>query len=296
VNQDSATATQLRHYLLGELDEHERARVEEQYFGDDGAFDELLVVEDELIDAYVADRLTPAEQRRFEKLFLTTPSRRERVAFARSLRKTVTPSTMAEGRSRGEHTKRFSLSDWWRSTGAWRWSMAAATVALLIGASWLAVERRRLQDEIATLQTQSSALAGRAQQLQGELEAARNRGAGSATTPAIASFLLTPRLSRDGAQGNVVRLASGTALVQLQLELEADTHPRYRPVLQTVSGEPVWSQQAARASVRDGASFVTVELPASLLANRGYVLSLQGEGGPARTEEVAAYFFQVSRE
>jgi anti-sigma factor RsiW len=74
-------------YLLGKLSEDEASSLESLYFSDDAAHDELLTAEDELIDRYVAGELRAADRERFEKLFLTEPSRRQRVEIATELRK-----------------------------------------------------------------------------------------------------------------------------------------------------------------------------------------------------------------
>ncbi|MEJ7616641.1 MAG: hypothetical protein WKF30_06655 [Pyrinomonadaceae bacterium] len=63
-------------YLLGDASDAEKIRLEEEYFGDDGFFGQLLVVEDDLIDAYVRGELSESDRERFEKSFLTLPRRR----------------------------------------------------------------------------------------------------------------------------------------------------------------------------------------------------------------------------
>lgn len=65
----------LRRYLLDELDEPQRSGIEEAYFADDHAFGHLLVVENELMDAFAADALPPAERESFQRAFLANPAR-----------------------------------------------------------------------------------------------------------------------------------------------------------------------------------------------------------------------------
>jgi hypothetical protein len=76
----------LRSYLLGTLAEEPRARVEERLFSDDSVFlERLCLVEDELIDDYVAGDLNADEAGRFEGSFLCTDERRGKLEFARAL-------------------------------------------------------------------------------------------------------------------------------------------------------------------------------------------------------------------
>ena len=72
-------------YLLGELSGAEQRRFEERYFADDHIFEEFLIVEDELIDDYVQEKLSPSERERFERQFLISPMRKKRVKFALGL-------------------------------------------------------------------------------------------------------------------------------------------------------------------------------------------------------------------
>lgn len=71
-------------YLLGELPDEDRDRLEDEYLEDDSVHERLLAVECELIDAYVRGDLSPDERRHFEDRFIATPEGREKVAHARS--------------------------------------------------------------------------------------------------------------------------------------------------------------------------------------------------------------------
>jgi hypothetical protein len=75
----------LRRYLFGELSSDELQQVEEQYFADSSYYQELLLAEDELIDAYLHDELTPIDHKRFEEHFLVSPDRREKLQMARTM-------------------------------------------------------------------------------------------------------------------------------------------------------------------------------------------------------------------
>jgi hypothetical protein len=81
--QDTERDARLTSYLLGELVNSERNKLEDEYLGDDELFQKLLAAEDELIHAYVRGSLTPLQRFGFEQLFLQTPERNARVVFAR---------------------------------------------------------------------------------------------------------------------------------------------------------------------------------------------------------------------
>jgi hypothetical protein len=71
-------------YLLGELSEEQRDQLEAEYLVNGELHDELVAIEDELIYAYVAGRLSASQSAGFERFFLQTPERRSRIEFARS--------------------------------------------------------------------------------------------------------------------------------------------------------------------------------------------------------------------
>jgi anti-sigma factor RsiW len=73
----------LARYILGELSEHERERLEAEYFEDDDAFEQMLMAEEELTDAYVRGELSAEERAQFEKSYLSSPRGCERVRSGR---------------------------------------------------------------------------------------------------------------------------------------------------------------------------------------------------------------------
>jgi hypothetical protein len=75
----------LRRYLLGGLSVRERARLEERYFENDGLFEKLEMVEDELVDAYVRRHLSESDSRLFEENYLSSERRRQKLRIAREL-------------------------------------------------------------------------------------------------------------------------------------------------------------------------------------------------------------------
>src|SRR5215470_8373346 len=79
----------LARYLLRDLPEQERMEIEDRYITDGDIYEQLLVAEDELIDDYVRGELSARDRELFERNFLTSPGRRERVKSARTLMKFV---------------------------------------------------------------------------------------------------------------------------------------------------------------------------------------------------------------
>jgi hypothetical protein len=77
----------LRRYLLGRLTPEVREHVEQRLFSDDRIFlEHLCLVEAELINDYVDASLSADDVDQFERHFLCTAERRQKLEFARALR------------------------------------------------------------------------------------------------------------------------------------------------------------------------------------------------------------------
>ena len=72
-------------YLLQDLTAGEQEAIERRYFSDPEYLTLMDAVEGDLIDAYVRRDLPRAQRQRFEKYFLTTRARRERLQMAEAL-------------------------------------------------------------------------------------------------------------------------------------------------------------------------------------------------------------------
>lgn len=78
---------EMRNYLLGNLEAGRRATLEESILCDPGIYEELLTVEEELIDEYITNNLSPSERQQFETNFLVTAERQNNLRFGRLLRR-----------------------------------------------------------------------------------------------------------------------------------------------------------------------------------------------------------------
>lgn len=132
-------------YLLKDLPDVEKSSFEEEYFENQEVFEYLLVVEDELIDEYVKGLLPIEIQEKFEKNFLTTTKRQQRVEFARMLIKKVedekflNPKTLATVKSEN-FWQRF-LNSFYSNAFVFRWSLTTAGIVLAVVTLWLYVKR-----------------------------------------------------------------------------------------------------------------------------------------------------------
>jgi hypothetical protein len=77
----------IRKYLLGLLTEDEQERVEERLLVERDFFEQVNIVEDELIDEYLDDSLS--EKERFVTYFLAAPQQRQKLKRAQALKRYI---------------------------------------------------------------------------------------------------------------------------------------------------------------------------------------------------------------
>jgi tetratricopeptide (TPR) repeat protein len=87
--------TRLRRYLIGALEEAEDCDVGERLLADAEYFAQMALLEDELIDDYLARRLSSDEHSLFEDHFMLSRSHQEKLRFAQALQKYVKAESRA---------------------------------------------------------------------------------------------------------------------------------------------------------------------------------------------------------
>lgn len=310
-------------YLLGDLSEAEQTALELKYFADDERFEEVWAAENELIDAYVRNRMSRRERELFERNYLKSPGHRERVAFARTLLK-VADDTQGENIVRAASEP--AVSWWQRLLESLRGpqlllagAMAVALVVLALGTVWLINDRMRLNSELARSQAEEQ----RARELQRQIQELEQQLAGqrrnsehlnaelsrlreelqkaetpkaspTAERPALLSVLLTPALVRSGGETQQITITHGTAQVQLRMKPDSSDYARFQVSLKSVEGAEILTRQAVRPATTRTGPVVAVSLPARLLPAGDYILTLSGLTTTGESEEVNRYFFRVT--
>ena len=317
-------------YLLGDLSEQERLRLEEQFFTDDEAFEQLNALEDELRYDYARGSLSGEQRRQFEQRFLTLPGEPQRVALAEAVLNTIAEASLpkaSERRVAAEEKPPFFRSliafFGFQSSGL-QVGLAAASLLLLLGGSWLLYQTVKLRSQVSQLEVaraeqeqqrlqleqQAIDQRTRGEQLNAQLESERRQraeleqeltrqksdAAKANETPSSApatflSFLLTPGLSRDIDSTNQLSIPLNVSQMRLQLRLKRPgAYPNYQAVLQTLDGAQLWQRNLSQAG-----QFVTVTLPTRLVPPGDFVLVLKGKTAGGQGEDVDEYYFTTVR-
>jgi len=253
---------QIGQYLLGQLGDSEQQQLEERLMTQDDLFEQLQVLEDELIDEYLKNTLSVQDREDFEKHFLSAPERRKKLRFA-AFRSYV--ATANEGTEK-EHSK----SSFWQTLWAalrthsptLSYGLPVAVLGAFLGCLWMAGTVRRLHTEVAQIRTEQGGWQEREQQLQQQLEEQRRRsqeleqqlvlaqaqGQKLPKTPlsTLVALVLTPGLVRDSGTSKRLTISSDTRLVELRLELADQKYENYRVVLQDDEGSEILALNKAK--------------------------------------------------
>jgi hypothetical protein len=288
----------LTRYLLGEASEEEQLRLEEEFFKDDEAYQQLLALEDELKYEYAQGGLTRQQRKSFEKRFLRTPEDRDKVALAEAVL------------AKAYEVKRQRQPSWLQSFAGlfavrspmMQFGFAAAAMLLVVGGSWSVFQMVRLQNRVGELEAerkierqQTDAQRGQQEQLRNELASAQNRNTQleqelakrQPSTSNFLSFVLVPGLTRDAEGPKRLVVPADTSEARFQFDVKGKgPYKSYRAELQTVEGDQIWSQDVPRPSVA---------IPARLLRAGDYEVVLKGITAEGETQTAGEYYFVVVR-
>jgi anti-sigma factor RsiW len=323
-------STREQQYLLGSLSDDEMSRVEETFFSDDARFEELEVLEDELIDGYVQAELSPEARRQFETRLRKSPRLVERVHFAKVLaEKAATSSAL-----RQEAANLLSVASepsapakrrWWQNAfapqPAFRIASAACLAFLLVGGDvlvtgWLRLrkESERLNSERAALQQQKEALdrqlsaqKANREPLTAEPQQQLNQRAAEQTlleTPqrdakprhsslgSAVTVFLTPGLTRSAGAGADFKFGPDTAIAQFNLRLERDEYGAYN-VTARRGDKAAFKRNGIRARHTSSGSVLVIAVPVKRLPAGDYSIHVDGRNSSGQSEGVEDYSFRV---
>ena len=100
----------MREYLLGTLGADQRSALQERILHDPQAYEDLLVVEKELIDQYVAGGLSQSEKDQFETHFLSTAERQQSLRFGQLLKDRINSRSVLTNKTAPANTLPFYLA------------------------------------------------------------------------------------------------------------------------------------------------------------------------------------------
>ena len=288
-------------YILGQLSEAERERLEDEYFRDSNLFEELVAAESDLIDSYVRGRLSGTDLQQFENYFLSTTERRDRVAFSKALLAGASAPSTSPARAPLPASPRFPVL-----FPVSRYALSGAFLLLVLAVIWFAVRDVRRSRELDQMRRSQAELQREVQQshqknaeLQSELQQRPatplqdSQVFAKANRPAIV-LTLSDGLDRGpNAKPDVLTLSSDITSVVLLLETADGSSTSYNISLETPGGKSLLQKKGLSNWTTSEGRMVELQLPPTALPRGDYVLRLIGVAAGGQSEEVNAYSFHV---
>lgn len=275
---EATTESALRRFLLGDVDQEERERLESLFITDSVVKEKILAAEQDLIDDYLDGSLTSADKQRFIQQYAETPAQQRKLRIATSIKDWATTQanvSLPPGPVRQSFWSRLRDGVWLKPTVAIPIA-ATAMVAVIALAIWLngRIERQKyqlaIQEEVVQLNVPSSL---------------------SKVPPKMASLELRPGATRSGDTQNELVISRDNGIAELRLVWIHKQYPRYTAVVSRVNGKQ--SVTIPDLQAEDDGKSIRLRLPDSFLTRGTYQVELTGitAGGTAEISE--EYRFSV---
>lgn len=315
-------------YLMGELSEEERDLVEEKFFTDESFYQNLLLAEDDLLYDYQRGALSKDQHRKVEARVAASPGLRRKLKSIESLMTLDSAALQVETSTDGEMSRRGiylwqTISDFLTIRRLAPALALAAVMLIAFGSYYLVTKTERLNSEIARLEIEKEkerlASLEKEQEMRRQIEDENEKAANLASEiererrmrqeaedearrlrsqqqVATASFILMPGLVRDRDEPERLVIPREMRKAELKLDLEGEEKYRsFRVELRTMGGNLLWSQAVRSASESASGKAVAITLPASILINGEYEITLKGSSGEGPLEVFRYYYFLVMR-
>jgi anti-sigma factor RsiW len=260
------TLQEIRRYLLGTLSPEQAAELEERLLSDEEVYEELLIVEHELVDQFLSGELSATDRERIESHFLRAPERQDQLRFGHLLRRYVSAHApeIANGAERESPVivkpeRESFLSRLLPRNPVPAFALGCALLVLVVGGFWMA--NRIL-----------------------------NPTSGSGAVWAVE---LTPGLTRDGGETRKFAVPANTGTVRLQLDLAEDQYQSYEAILQDADGRTLTTSKSLKTQPANGRTAVLLDVKSNMMPAGDYRVKLNGLSSKGEAESVANYSFRV---
>ena len=265
---DAQAQQQIRQYLLGRLPLKQQSELEEILLSDDDWYEEIQVVEDELVDEYLRDELSQTDRTSFESHFLTSPEHQEKARFASSLRRYVAAQgndvePVIEGsNTRIAHNRTSRLFGFLPvHNPALEYALAVVALLIIVGVGWWGAKNW-------TAPPQPGNVFGV------ELSPAlTTRGQSDATTQVL--------------------IAPDVDTLRLRLLIPENSYQSYEASLIDADSHVVTTKSGLKLQLINSQRVVVFDVDAARLPAGDYRIKLSGATSNGNSEPLAGYSFRV---
>lgn len=261
MNEESVTDALLRQFLLGQVGDEERQRIESLFMTDPQSRERTLAAEQDLIEDYLDDCLTTEDRERFLGQYADTPTQRRKLRITKSIKE------WAVNESKVTRTTPSTTSMSSRLQSRLRWKpvflipiTVVTMIAIMVAVVWVIYRNKQGREHLAV-----------------EQELARLNAPSSLgeVPPHMSSIALTPISVRglDG-QGELM-LRGDIQIVELRLVLtQRQRYSAYRAEIRRLGDEKSYTLPELHGE--GNGNLLRMRLPARSLAPGVYQIQLSG--------------------
>lgn len=274
-NMESSFSTdeQIREYLLGRFDDQPELedKLSQQMLFDDELSEMVDAMEDEIIDSYLDDELSAADKKAVEEYFLRPPQRREKLQFARLLRKQLAAQSPNGGSFRSLLYRAHISS----------YVQLALIVLLGVVSVMYLVKVRETNGKIAAAQKEQEQLRNQLAQEQKQVAELQSRVAPQVVTLSLFSDF------RDVGKEPEIQTTVLTQKIKVEILVEGFGPGPFDVALETDAGDHIWS----KPDLVPIAGVLNFEMPGTGLTTGMYRLRITSQ----KTHKDRTYWFKSSR-
>ena len=253
----------LRLWLLGVLSQEQGELLEQRLITDARAFDEIPIVEEELIDEYLSGELSERESVAFESYFMNSAERRQQFRVAKALRRYVEREdpfgrhTDPEAENLPSFVKQ--QPSFLASLNAWKIPLTTTVAILVIVVVWISYK-----------------------------SSPATRG------PSLAVFLEPAVQTREGGALQQINVPPNIEIIELHAKLSKQQSKNYHAVLFDAGGNTIFTNDKLTIDTSGSEiDVVVVPVPAARLTSGQYRLQLDISRPDGSPETAASYRFLV---
>jgi hypothetical protein len=280
MSEESVTDSLARRFLLGDVDALERERIERLFISEPEINTKILLAEDDLIEDYLEDSLTPSDRDKFLGQYGSTTAERQKLRITRSIKEYAAAEARFTQTAPAIATWRTFLASFRQRRMLFIPIAAVLTVSFLLAAAWLVRLNLKNADE-------------NNRRLVIERKLAELNAPGVRDDPSrVPAMILLPISIRSVGPQTEMKRRVNMPVVQLDLlSNQKDKYPSYQALVRRVGTNDQFKISGLQMENGPKGNFIRVRLATHLLQNGLYQVVLSPDSEPSANEE---YSFTVS--
>jgi hypothetical protein len=274
--------TKLRQFLLGDVDELEREQIEKRFISDPQSKQRILIAEEDLIEDYLEDSLSPIQKQQFLAQYGYTPQHRRRLQITRLIKENAmsgAPSVDAAPMRRSS----FFSQLWSQNMRILIPALAVLIIAVIAGVIWISQSSRRTSEE-----------ANQRTMIERELAELNSTTTSPLQPSEVVSVVLPPISVREAGSNHEVMQNPGTRVIELHLLwTQKQEFSSYQITLNRVAVTEQFTISGLHAQDDKFGRVVIVKIPTHLLRRGLYQINLSGAGASSPSSLSEEYTFTV---